>query len=142
MEDNNSKLDKSKREEKNNQTAYQRLGVPGSIVIGEHSYTFKEQQKTDKNIFTYRCQKYSCRVPINIDRDNINKIINKNSSDNIEYIIKKEHKCKPKNEKKTKSSINCDIEEEIIKKAKSIIRLNPLKALTYHQNKFHVTIFF
>jgi hypothetical protein len=39
--------------------------------------------------------------------------------------------------KKTESSINCDTEEEIIKKTKFIIRLNSLKALTYHQNKLH-----
>ena len=143
MEDNNKQSVKSQMEEKIKQTVYQKLGVPGSIVIGDYTYTFKEQQKTDHNIFTYRCQKYSCRVPINITRDNLNKIINKNNNNNdIEYVLKKEHKCKSENEKKTESINNCDTEEEIIKKAKSIIRLNPLKSLTYQQDKLHENYIF
>ena len=40
---------------------YQKLGVPKIIVIGDYTYVFKEQFKSDKNMFTYRWQKYICR---------------------------------------------------------------------------------
>lgn len=89
MEDNDKQIEINQKEGKNKKATYQKLGVPGSIVIGEYTYIFKAQQKNDYNIFTYRCQKYSCRVPIKIERDNINKIINKHINDEIEYILKR-----------------------------------------------------
>ena len=49
---------------------YEKLEVPNSIVIGDYTYVFKEQFKSDKNMLTYRCQKYNCRVPINITKQN------------------------------------------------------------------------
>ena len=115
MEDSNKQSIKNKSDENNNQTNFKKLGVPGSIIIGNHTYTFKEPHKSNIDIFTYRCQKYSCRIPINITRDNINTIINKNPNENIEYTLKKEHKCKMGNTKIVESSNNCDTEEEIIK---------------------------
>jgi hypothetical protein len=116
---------------------YEKLEVPNSIVIGDYTYVFKEQFKSDKNMFTYRCQKYNCRVPINITKQNLNKITDHENKDNIDYIIKKEHICLKDNLIKIEKSDNCSSEEELISKAKNLIKLNPLGTLTFHQIKLH-----
>ena len=40
---------------------------------------YKDQSKEDKNVFTYQCQKWDCKIPININRENLNKIKDKDT---------------------------------------------------------------
>ena len=118
-----------------NETKYCKLNVPGSIQIGKYTYTFKEQLKSDENKFSYRCKKFICRIPITIDRLNLNKITNPNNKEEIKYIIKKNHKCDKKDEVKIENPEKCSSEEDLINKAIDIIKLNPLEALTYQKAK-------
>ena len=111
-----------------NETKYSKLNIPGSIQIGQFTYTFKEQLKSDENKFTYRCKKFICRIPITIDRLNLNKIKNPNNKKEIEYIIKKNHKCDKKDVVQLENAEKCISEEELINKAIGIIKLNPLEA--------------
>ena len=53
---------------------YEKLGIPGQIKIGDYTYIYKSQLKSNVDTFTYRCQKWDCRIPINITRENIKKI--------------------------------------------------------------------
>ena len=46
------------------------MDISGQLQIGKYKYTFKDQSKSDSNLFTYRCQKWDCRIPININREN------------------------------------------------------------------------
>ena len=120
-----------------NKTKYQQLDIPGSIKIGVYTYIFKDKSKTNNNIFFYRCQKTNCRITIEISRDNIKKIINKNPNTEIIYKQKNEHKCIIIDNQKTEKIEECNTEDEIINKAKSIININPLKSLSYQQLKLH-----
>ena len=113
-------------------TKYEKLNVPGQIKIGDYLYTFKDQFKSDKNMFTYRCHKSNCVVPININIENINRIKDESNIEPINYIIKKEHKCHL-NEIQKEDSSQCNTETILIKKANEIIRNNPLKPLSLHQ---------
>ena len=65
-----SSEDKAKTTQNNKNeklTKYNILGIPSSIVIGDKTYVFKKQLKSDdNNTFTYRFQKYKYRIPINI----------------------------------------------------------------------------
>ena len=143
MEEIQEKNQKTLREEKiipeeyqepKHKTKYEKLDIPGQIQIGKYKYTFKDQSKADPNLFTYRCQKWECKIPININRENINKINIKNNNENTEYIMKKEHKCKLIDDIKIEKAENCNSEEELTIKAENIIKLNPLKPLSYHIN--------
>jgi ketol-acid reductoisomerase len=71
------------------QTKYQQYKVPKSIIIGEYTYVFKAQHKTDPTTFTYRWQKYNFKVSINKIRENLNKISKHNKKNKIEYTLKK-----------------------------------------------------
>lgn len=71
MEEPKIEIEKSIKNKKS--TKYNFLDIPGSIQIGNKTYVFKEQLKSDKNAFTYRCKKFSCRIPITINRENLNK---------------------------------------------------------------------
>lgn len=113
------------------------MDIPGQIQIGKYKYTFKDQSKADANLFTYRCHKWECKIPINITRENINKINNKNNNDNIEYLIKKDHKCKLIDNIKVEKAENCNSEKKLLIKAENLIKLNPLKHLSYHINKLN-----
>ena len=118
-----------------NETKYSKLNIPGSIQIGQYTYTFKEQLNSDENKFTYRCKEFSCPILITIDSLNLNKIINPNNKEDIEYIIKNIHKCDKKDEVQLENAEKCNSEEELINKAIGIIKLNPLEALTYQKAK-------
>ena len=79
MEDSNRKnqnlvpeknsIPKDYKEQKH-KTKYEKLSVPGRIQIGKYKYTYKDQSKADPNIFKYRCQKWDCKIPISINREN------------------------------------------------------------------------
>ena len=120
--------------EQKHKTKYEMLNIPGQIQIGIYKYTYKDQSKADPNVFTYRCQKWDCKIPISINRENINKINNKNNNDTIEYIMKKEHKCKLLDNIKVEKIENCDSEKELIIRAENLIKLNPFKPASYHMN--------
>ena len=76
-------------------------------------------------------------MPINITKGKLNKISDKEHKSNIEYILKKEHICNKENFIKNENSDNCSSEEEILFRAKNIIKLNPLNSLISHQIKLH-----
>ena len=120
--------------EHKHKTKYEKFNIPGHIQIGKYKYTYKNQSKADPDIFTYRCQKLDCKIPISINRENLNKINNKSIKDTIEYIMKKEHKCILLDNTKVEKIENCDSEKELIKRAENLIKLNPLKPLSYHMN--------
>ena len=71
MEGQQNDVENSKNPKK--QTIYNKLGVPGTIQIGDKTYVFKEELKSIENTFTYRCKKFSCRIPININLENLKK---------------------------------------------------------------------
>ena len=121
-------------DENNKNTRYGKLNVPGQIKIGEYLYTYKDQFKSDKNMFTYRCHKSNCMIPININLENIDKIKDENNKEPINYIIKKEHKCNS-NEIHQEDASRCNTETILLKKANEIIRNNPLKPLSFHQSR-------
>ena len=112
---------------------YEKLDVPKSGIFGQYTYMFKEQYKSDSNKFSYRCQKYNCRIPINITRDELNKIKDINNKKDIKYMIKKDHVCKKDNLEKIEKAENCLSEKELTDKAKDIIKLNPLFFLIKQQ---------
>ena len=88
--------------------------------------------KGDKDLFTYHCKNVKCRVPININLENLKKLSDKKNNENIDYIENKEHKCKSENNVKTIGSEKCTTEEQMIREARKIIKANPLESLTYH----------
>ena len=65
------------------------LGVPKEINIGEFKYTFKKPLKGEK--FSYRCFYRKCPVLLTITRTEINKIMNKTSSEGIKLEYINEH---------------------------------------------------
>ena len=69
MEEQHSVVENSKKPKK--QTIYNKLGIPNTIQIGDKTYVFKEELKSIKNTLTYRCKKFSCRIPITINRENL-----------------------------------------------------------------------
>lgn len=46
---------------------------------------YKNQSKAEENLFTYRCQTWNYKIPININRVNLNKIKDKDINKKIEY---------------------------------------------------------
>ena len=142
MDDNQNKS-KDKENKNIHKTKYQQLGVPGHIIIDNKTYIFKEKLKGDKDLFTYLCKNFKCRVPININLENLKKLSDKNNNENIDYIANKEHKCKSENNVKTIGPEKCTTEEQMIREARKIIKANPLESLTYHKNKLEeYNIFF
>ena len=130
----NSNTNKETKDRKINvggKKKYELLGIPGQIRIGKYNYVYKDQSKVDKNLFTYRCQNWNCKILININRENLNKIKDKDKNKNIEYKQKKEHKCTII-ENKNENTDNCSTDNEMIQKAEKLIKLNPLKPLSYH----------
>ena len=65
-------------------TAYEMLGIPGSLSIKGYIYTYKTELK-DKYNFVYRCKNRECHAQITIDKDNILKILSKNKEEDIVY---------------------------------------------------------
>ena len=116
-------------------TIYSKLGVPGSIILDNKTYIFKEKLKSVNDTFTYRCKNFKCRVPIRITFDNLKKINDKNNKDKIEYISNKPHKCNSEVNLIKEDPEKCATNEEIIDKAKKLIALNPLQSLSYHKSK-------
>ena len=116
-------------------TNYEKLKVPGSIQIGKYTYIFKEQLKSDPNKFSYRCKKFCCRIPITINRENLKKINDPKNTLEIEYILKKNHKCETSDEKKIEIPDKCSTEEDLLNNAKIIIKQNPLESLGYQKIK-------
>ena len=133
---NKVNIEKSKKEEKG-KTKYQQLEIPGTIKIGNYSYVYKDQNKAYKNIFFYRCQKSNCRITIEIDRENINKISEQKKNVEIIFKQKKEYKCEIKNQEKTEKVSNYMTEDQIVQKIKLILKEDPLKPLSYQQIKLH-----
>jgi hypothetical protein len=135
---NKINIEKNNDNELASMTIYNKLKVPGIIKIGDYYYAFKEQLKSNKNLFTYRCRIFKCRVPIHISKDNLEKIENKNNTENIEYTLLKEHKCKvEKDNNISEIPEKCDTEKQIIKNAKDIILANPLAPLSYQKTKLN-----
>ena len=66
-------------------TLYEKLGIPGKIKIGKYEYIFKNNFKNDHELFTYRCSKTNCRITINIDKQNLEKILDKENTKQIEF---------------------------------------------------------
>ena len=116
-------------------TKYQKLKIPGLITIGEYNYIYKDQSKTNPNLFFYRCQRSNCRITIEIDRNNIDKIVKKNTDGEIINKCKKDHKCENINYIKSENIDECSTEGQIKTKAYNIILLNPLKPLGFHTSK-------
>ena len=114
---------------------YEKLGIPGKIKIGDYWYTYKNKIKTDHILFTYRCSNTSCRNTINLDKTNIDKLLNKDNIEDAIYTQKNELKCKINIIKITEKSEYYNTETNIIKKTKNIILENPIKSVFYHQNK-------
>ena len=67
--------------------------IPKHITIKEITYSFKEKKANYNN--AYRCIHRKCGVIINIDENNLKKIINKTEEGKIEYtkVSSKEHSC-------------------------------------------------
>ena len=141
MNNKSNNISQKKEEHEDNisihKTKYQLYNVPKSIVIGEYTYVFKDKLKSEPNFYTYRCQKYSCRIPININNNNLDKLQDKDNKEDIKYIIKKEHTCKKDINIITETPDKCSTEDDIIKKAKDIIKLNPLKPLSFQKIKLN-----
>jgi hypothetical protein len=78
--------------------------VPGSIIINNKTYIFKEKLKSEKDTYTFRCKIFKCLVSIKINKENLNKISDKNYKRKIEYISKKPHKCKSEDAIKKETS--------------------------------------
>ena len=114
---------------------YQKLNIPGLIKIGDYSYVYKDQSKSNPNLFFFRCQKSICRITIEIDRENIDKIVKKNKTGEINYKQKKEHKWVNNNIINSEKIEECSTDDQIYNKAYNIIAINPLKPLTFHKNK-------
>ena len=130
--------EKEEIRDSSNDTIYNKLKVPGSIKISEYYYVFKEQLKSNENIFTYRCKKFKFRVIMHISRNNLEKIENKNNNEKMEFTLLKDHKCKSEGDKSiSEKPENCDTDKEIIKKAKEIILANPLSPLSYQKSKLN-----
>ncbi len=70
MEDHSLSSNISMDNNSNNQTKYQQLGVPGSIIINNKTYIFKVKLKSEKETYTYRCKIFKYRVPIKINKEN------------------------------------------------------------------------
>ena len=135
----NKNEDNKKSANENSLTRYNKLGIPGKIIINKYTYTYKDQSKADKNKFFYRCNKTNCRVIIEITRENLNKIpsANKNEADEIIFQQKAEHKCEKDKYEKREELENCTTEEEMIEKANKIIIKNSLKPIAKLQNELH-----
>ena len=92
------------------------------IKIGDHNYVYKDQSKADKEKFFYRCQKRECRITIEINKDNLNKLNANDNKSKIKYKQKKEHKCKQEDIEKSEDENKCSSEEVLLLKAKNIIK--------------------
>ena len=114
--------------------------IPRTIYLGGYTYTYKDE--LINGFLSFRCKyRTSCKVTIKIDRNNINKINNKENLDNIEYFItstEREHKCLKNNNikkiDKSKEEVNA------IKKQKdlafALIEKNIQKPYSFHVNNF------
>mgnify|MGYP003571360205 CR=1 FL=1 len=109
--------------------------MPGSIIIDNKTYIFKEKLKSEKDTYAYRCKIFKCRVPIKINKENLNKISDKSYKGKIEYIAKKPHKCKSEDAIKKETSEKFTTHKEELNKGKNIIMCNPLESLNFHKNK-------
>ena len=72
-----------------NALKYTKLGVPKEIYIGEYTYTFKKELKGDK--FSYKCLHRKCPVLLAITIIEINKLMNKQSTEDIKIQITNQH---------------------------------------------------
>ena len=61
--------------EDNDEYINNNIYIPKKIKIGNYYYIFKNGSKNDANLFTYRYFFHLCRITININRKNLNKII-------------------------------------------------------------------
>lgn len=106
------------------------------IKIGDSYYIYKNVFKNNPNLnlFTYRCSAHSCRITINIDKINLNKIKRNNNSEQIFYTQKKDHKCTKIYNNKSVKGESCGADNEIISQAKNIILQNPLKSVFFSTN--------
>ena len=77
----------------NEKKIYESIGIPQSIKKKENSYTFKTVLNDNKN-YIYRCKLRKFKAPINIDKDNILKLLSQNKEININYRVgKKNYTC-------------------------------------------------
>ena len=70
-------IEKNKDDNTKNLTNYEKLKVPGMLIIGQYTYIYKDKSKSDENTFFYRYQKSNCRIIIEINRENNKKIESK-----------------------------------------------------------------
>ena len=61
----------------------EKLEIPGKIKIGKYEYIFKNNFKNNPELFTYRCSKINCRITINIDKQNLKKIFDRENTKQI-----------------------------------------------------------
>ena len=104
--------------------------IPKSIQISNFNYSFKE--KRANNRYVYRCRTRKCGFLILLDKDNLEKIINKKENESIEFtkLSKKEHTCR---ENKVSIPINEIMTvNENIKLAEDLIRKNLEKPEDWH----------
>ena len=85
----------------------------GNLGFIRYEYTFKD---TNKSGFSYRCKyKTICGLTINIDKDNLNNIIN-NSGEIIKYVVSSKkytnHTCKNNLKTNIESNLNIIKEEK------------------------------
>ena len=104
-------------------TNYEKLKIPGILVIRQYTYIYKDKSKSDKNTFFYRCQKSNFLITIEINRENIKKIESKTQNSKINYIQKKEHKCENNAKEYEEAIENCSTENQILMKAKTLSKI-------------------
>ena len=115
--------------------------IPKYFTLGDYTYTFKEK-KVNFN-YAYRCKNRKCGVIININEENIIKILKKEKNVNIEYqkVSKKEHTCDINDQSINIKEVKTSSEDYTL--ATDIIKNKLDKTLECHiqnlQNKIAIT---
>ena len=104
--------------------------LPKHIILGEYTYVFKDK-KVNYN-YAYRWRNRKCGVIININEDNLRKIINKSIGVKIEYqkVSKKNHTCNLNNQQINSNEVL--ITKDSIILGTDLIKKNLDKSLEWH----------
>ena len=104
--------------------------LPKYLTLGEYTYTFKAK-KVNYN-YAYRCKNRKCGVIININEENIVKILKKEKNTKIEYqkVSSKEHSCDKNDKSINIKDVNTSSEDYAL--ASDIIKNNLDKSLEWH----------
>ena len=57
-------IEKNKDDNTKILTNYEKLKVPGKLIIGQYTYIYKDKSKSDENTFFYMYQKLNSRIII------------------------------------------------------------------------------